>query len=155
MYNAHWSELRKAAKQMYPTLALNQWFIIIRTLEMQFNTGLEPLALLPRQSPHYTAAHGHKEVWWERAKKDIFDQTYLKPRVQEIVGAYKDGKLKANLGLKGMSEVAVAEGVFQMGADYSVYLTVPLRRANPNAKWEAAYSVARYAAHLDNSKTSL
>ena len=43
----------------------------------------------------------------------------------------------------------MAEGAFYMSRDVTVFLTVPLKRANASAKWEAGYGIARHAFRED------
>jgi hypothetical protein len=81
---------------------------------------------------------------------DLFDfQHYLKLRVKEIVLGFKCGRLKETLltgkGECEEGEVDVAEGMFHIGLDVAVFLTVPLHREHASANWEAGHGVARYA----------
>ncbi|TEB27499.1 hypothetical protein FA13DRAFT_873260 [Coprinellus micaceus] len=148
VYNAEWQDVRNTFASSWPTLGLNEWFVLIQTNHIQIKIHPMHLSLLPEDSPDYRPEHGREEVWWERDFVDPFKQQYLKPRVKEIVWGLKCRTLRETLlAREGYEEgeIAVAEGVFHMGPDVHVFLTVPLTRASAGAKWEARHGVARHS----------
>ncbi|TEB27520.1 hypothetical protein FA13DRAFT_1794683 [Coprinellus micaceus] len=128
----------------------SSWFTLIRTKHIQFLMSPYPLSPLPEGNPNYRPEYGNEGgAWWERACLDPFDfQHYLKLRVKEIVLGFKCGRLETLLTGKGEcedGEVDVAEGMFHIGPDVTVFLAVPLHREHASANWEAGHGVVGYA----------
>ena len=77
------------------------------------------------------------EAWWDGPPKRQFNQTWLRPRVSQLVEGYRDEKFS--------NDVRVAEGIFQSGhMRCFAYLTVKLCRST-SGKYEAVYCVSRYS----------
>ena len=157
-YNDEWQDVRNTFASSWPTLGLNEWFVLIQTSHIQIKLHPMHLSPLPEDDPDRRPEHGREEVWWERDFIGPFKQQYLKPRIKDIVWGLKCGTLKETLfpgeGFEE-GEVAVAEGVFHMGPHVNVFLTVPLTRANASAKWKARHGIARHSFSEDIAETNL
>ncbi|KAJ3542233.1 hypothetical protein NMY22_g3581 [Coprinellus aureogranulatus] len=146
----HGVEHRNDVTSLYPTLGTHEWIPIIQTTEMWLRVDYQPLTLLPPDHNGYQPEFGDEEIYWRRPiiedNQRQFDQAYLKPRLREVVNGLKDGTLRERLLPDNPEgEVRVSELMLHMGLDLAVFLTVPLRRVNPSARWEACYGVARYS----------
>ncbi|TEB26093.1 hypothetical protein FA13DRAFT_1713514 [Coprinellus micaceus] len=121
VYNAQCQRNHDDFSSSVPTLALNEWFTLIRTKRIQFLMSPYPLSPLPEGNPNYRPEYGNEggHVW-------------------EVEGDAFDWERECEEG-----EVDVAEGMFHIGLDVTVFLTVLLHQEHASTNWEAGHGVAR------------
>lgn len=100
------------------------------------NHVVELQRITPSAFSMLLAAGGSGPEWWSRGRA-VFTQRWMKARMSQLMEGYRESR-------DGGKETRVVDGVFRLGEDYAIFLTVRLRRA-ASGKWVPAYCVARYA----------
>jgi hypothetical protein len=100
------------------------------------NHVVELQRITPSAFSMFLAAGDSGPEWWSRGRA-VFTQRWMKARMSQLMEGYRESR-------DGGKETRVVDGVFRLGEDYAIFLTVRLRRA-ASGKRVPAYSVARYA----------
>lgn len=108
----------------------------LTTLDFGQSPVVKPLVSLPNGDEFFTGENEGEE-WWLEGPGLVLGQTWLRPRMSELVKTYRDAKIPNE-------DIRLAQGVFRLGSNYLVYLTVRLERLGEEM-FTPTYCVAKLA----------
>ncbi|KAF6754366.1 hypothetical protein DFP72DRAFT_898857 [Ephemerocybe angulata] len=132
VYNAQASRLPQSYQKDCPGLGFHQVIPVVNCQSAILSITFEPL--VASGGSDGSDPDTDARTCWNR-RQVHFAQTYLEPRYLALV---EDCRYKR----KGTRSTRLVEGVFPLGDNSIIFLTVGLERVNQ--KWEGVYSIARY-----------
>ena len=133
-YNAHLAEIEAEIAETYRDTPLTH--VVPALMFTGIKYGVQFELITPSRPSSLSAGKRAGLEWWNRGSKVAFKQRWLKPRVSDLIEVYRDSE-------DGGKQTRVVEGVFHLGEEYAVFLSVRLRKSE-SGRWEPGYCIARY-----------
>lgn len=147
VYQTRSSVIKRDRARLFPGLQPHETMpvFVMVTLNME-QTDLWPLVRVTK-GPYAPLHPQLVDGWWGEKKGLSLGQTWLRPRMSQLVGDYRDGKVSGR-------DVRIVAGAFQLGLTHFVYHTVRLERL-VSGRYEPTYCVSRFADILRRSGVGL